>query len=75
MLHDMEIKTLERAFAVTINGQLIELPDPNPAFEPKQVRSLYSCTYPDITNARIDGPFVENDKMLYKFVHTLGTKG
>ncbi|MBW8683504.1 PRTRC system protein C [Chitinophaga rhizophila] len=73
----MQLATvLEREFTVTVNGKPVTLKDPDNSWTPKQVRSFYgAATYPQVLNANIEGPVIENDKRVYKFVTTLGTKG
>jgi len=53
----------------------IVLQDPNPAMTPDQVMNHYSSQYSELTTATVHGPTVENDKMIYKFKTTIGTKG
>lgn len=73
----MQLATiLVREFSVMVDGKSISLPDPDTSWTPKQVRSFYGAgTYPQVLNANIEGPEIENDKRVYKFVSTLGTKG
>jgi PRTRC genetic system protein C len=52
-----------------------ELPDPNPKMTPEEAMSFYTNTYPDLTNANVFGPEIENDKVVYTFKSTVGVKG
>lgn len=52
-----------------------ELPDPNPALSPEEVMAYYSNQYPELTTSNIFGPKIENDKAVYEFKTTVGTKG
>lgn len=51
------------------------LPDPNKNLPPGQVLEIYSNTYPELTNAKIVGPKIEDNKQVYEFQTVLGTKG
>jgi PRTRC genetic system protein C len=67
----MEIKRLEREF--TYNG--IKLPDPNPTMSIEQVRDAYAPAYPELTTAAVEGPEATGDKLVYRFVRAVGSKG
>jgi PRTRC genetic system protein C len=67
--------TLDRVFLYKNNDREIVLSDPNPSFLPKEVLNFYSATYATLTTATIEGPEVENDSIVYRFVSTIGTKG
>ncbi len=66
---------LPRVFLFTENDEEIELDDANPDFTPEDILNFYSATYPILTTAKVQGPFIENDKLQYRFVSTMGTKG
>ncbi len=66
---------LERAFQFSHEGQDMELADPSSNFSPEAVLNFYAQTYPVLTTAKIRGPEISNDKVLYQFVSTIGTKG
>lgn len=51
------------------------LPDPNKELPPSEVLNIYSNTYPELTNAQIVGPTIEDNKQVYEFKTVLGTKG
>lgn len=53
----------------------LQLPDPDPALTPEQVRDALSAQYPEITTAVIEGPDASGDKLVYKFTRAIGTKG
>ncbi|MBL4953434.1 PRTRC system protein C, partial [Neobacillus sp. YIM B02564] len=40
-----------------------------------EVRDIYSATFPELTNATVEGPEDKGDKLVYKFVKTAGAKG
>ncbi|WP_186058892.1 PRTRC system protein C [Burkholderia gladioli] len=67
----MKIEPLAREFAY--NGA--KLADPAPAFTVQQVRDFYSQTYPELTNADIEGPAVKGNRNVYTFRRAVGTKG
>ena len=66
---------LPRVFKFDNSGTEVELSDPNETFSPESVLNFYSATYPILTTAKIEGPEIVNDKVSFKFVTTLGTKG
>ncbi|RQY60817.1 PRTRC system protein C [Burkholderia stagnalis] len=67
----MQIETLAREFSY--NGA--KLADPAPAFTLQQVRDFYSQTYPELTNAEIEGPVIKGARNIYTFRRAVGTKG
>lgn len=67
----LEAKTLKRVFKY---GKLT-LSDPDPIMEPKDVMQFYSGQYPELTNASLEGPSIENDKIMFEFGKTVGVKG
>ena len=42
---------------------------------PDQVMTFYSNTYPELTTSAVHGPTYDNDKVVYRFNTTVGTKG
>jgi PRTRC genetic system protein C len=67
----LEKKELDRGFKF---GEIV-LTDPNPSFTTNQVLDFYSDQYPELVNANITGPTIENDVMVYKFGASVGKKG
>jgi PRTRC genetic system protein C len=49
--------------------------DPNVSWTPDQVKDFLANQYPHLTNAKVEGPEVLTNKVKYKFVTTVGTKG
>ena len=49
--------------------------DPNPSDSPEMVMSYYSNFYPELTTATVHGPVIKDDKAVYEFKTTIGTKG
>lgn len=66
---------LKREFVVESKGNKVVLPDPDPNMSPDQVMAFYSNTYPELVTSSCDGPAYENDRMVYSFKTTVGTKG
>ncbi len=50
-------------------------PDPNPMLSPEEVMAYYSNQHPELTTSNVFGPKIENDKAVYEFKTTIGTKG
>lgn len=72
----LQVTTLKRTFIIKKGkGKDIELPDPNPEMLSAEVIKFYSAEHPELTNATINGPKVENDKAVYGFNSSVGTKG
>jgi|TARA_R110000803_G_scaffold122465_1_gene190452 PRTRC genetic system protein C len=67
----LEAKTLKRVFKY---GKLT-LSDPDPIMEAKDVMQFYSGQYPELTNASLEGPSIENDEIMFEFGKTVGVKG
>jgi PRTRC genetic system protein C len=67
--------SLERSFSFTDKEQEINLADPSQAFSPEAVLNFYAQTYPILTTAKIEGPEIIDDKVQYRFISTIGTKG
>lgn len=66
---------LERVFLFKDKDVELELADPHPEWSKEAVQNYYAVTYPILTTATIEGPEISNDRVEYKFVSTLGTKG
>lgn len=69
------ITDLPRVFHFKRENRDINLPDPNTAWKPEDVMMFYANDYPELINAKMQGPMVEGEKILYKFDHQPGTKG
>ena len=70
-MSNIVIATATRIF--TLRGQRIA--DPNPDLTPEGVRDLLSGTYPELTNAALEGPIYQGDEAVYTFSVKAGTKG
>lgn len=66
---------LERVFLFKNNDTEMELADPTPNMQPESVLNFYSQTYPVLTTAKIEGPEINNDRVEFRFVTNIGTKG
>ena len=51
------------------------LDDPDGNLSPNEVMDFYSRVYPELTTASVNGPVFEEDKAVYEFKTTIGTKG
>lgn len=69
------VTNLERVFIHNEKGLDIELTDPSDKLSPEAVLNFYAQTYPVLTTAKIEGPEIINDKVCFKFISTMGTKG
>ncbi|WP_439698189.1 PRTRC system protein C [Mucilaginibacter sp. AW1-7] len=71
----MIVNTLSRVFLHKDNGQDVRLADPGADFSMVAVLNFYANTYPILTTAKITGPEIKDDEVLYRFETTMGTKG
>jgi PRTRC genetic system protein C len=71
----LSITSLERVFRFKNGNAEITLQDPNPAMSPDEVMDFFSNSYPELTTATVHGPEIENDRIIYRFKTTIGTKG
>ena len=71
----LTVTTLERVFKFENRNAEMALQDPNPAMSPEEVMDFFSNTYPELTTATVHGPQIENDRVVYHFKTTIGTKG
>lgn len=53
----------------------VRIPDPSHHLSPEEVRAVLATMYPDIATATITGPEAVGDKLVYRFVAAIGTKG
>jgi PRTRC genetic system protein C len=73
MSGNLEVKQLQREFVDAKTNATYT--DPNISWTPDQVKDFLANQYPHLTNAKIEGPEVLTNKVKYKFVTTIGTKG
>lgn len=69
------VNGMQRSFTFKKGSETIKLSDPNPAESPEAVMSYYSNIYPELTTATVHGPEIREDKAVYEFKTTIGTKG
>ena len=70
----MNITRLQRRFQY----RQIPLDDPDPALDPMAVRRFYIAQFPELTNAKVEGPTFEGGAdgfETYTFKPLAGTKG
>ncbi len=66
---------LKREFVIENKGVKTVLPDPDPNMSPDQVMTFYSNTYPELVTSSCHGPSYQDDRMVFTFKTTVGTKG
>ncbi|GAE84953.1 PRTRC system protein C [Bacteroides reticulotermitis] len=71
----LEIKGLKRVFKMKKGNATLTLDDPDSNLSLTEVMDLYSITYPELTTATLQGPECEEDRVVYWFKTTIGTKG
>lgn len=69
------INGMQRSFTFKKGNETITLSDINASDSPEAVMSYYSNIYPELTTATIHGPEIRDDKAVYDFKTTIGTKG
>lgn len=68
-------KELPRIFLMKEQEQERRLTDPGIALSPGEVLNFYANTFPVLTTAKITGPEIQMDEVIYRFESTMGTKG
>lgn len=71
----LQIKGLKRVFKLKKNSSTLELDDPDSQMSLTEVMDFYSMHYPELTTATVHGPEFEEDRVIYEFKTTIGTKG
>ena len=71
----MIVNELSRVFLHKENGQEVRLADPGSTFSAAEVQHFYANSYPILTTAKIRGPEIVNDEVVYHFETSMGTKG
>lgn len=71
----LQIEGIQRVF---MHGEQ-ELTDPGSDLDPKGVRDFYASAYPEITNAGVQGPDIEEREggrvAVYRFSENVGRHG
>lgn len=71
----LDIKGLKRVFKLKKGNTTLTLDDPDSKMTLAEVMDFYSMTYPELTTATVHGPEFEEDRGVYEFKTTIGTKG
>ena len=71
----LDIKGLKRVFILKKGNGTLTLEDPDSRMSPSEVTDFYSMNYPELTTATLHGPELEEDRAVYRFKTTIGTKG
>ena len=71
----LDIKGLKRVFILKKGNGTLTLEDPDIRMSLSEVTDFYSINYPELTTATLHGPELEEDRAVYRFKTTIGTKG
>ena len=71
----LDIKGLYRVFILKNENDTLTLEDPDSRMSLSEVTDFYSMNYPELTTATLHGPELEEDRAVYRFKTTIGTKG
>ena len=71
----LDIKGLKRVFILKKGNGTLTLEDPDCRMSLSEVTDFYSINYPELTTATLHGPELEEDRAVYRFKTTIGTKG
>ena len=71
----LDIKGLKRVFILKKGNDPLTLEDPDSRMSLSEVTDFYSMNYPELTTATLQGPELEEDRAVYRFKTTIGTKG
>ena len=71
----LNIKGLKRVFILKKGNDTLTLEDPDSRMSLSEVTDFYSINYPELTTATLHGPELEEDRAVYRFKTTIGTKG
>ncbi len=71
----LDIKGLKRVFILKKGNGTLTLEDPDSRMSLSEVTDFYSINYPELTTATLPGPELEEDRAVYRFKTTIGTKG
>ena len=71
----LDIKGLKRVFILKKENGTLTLEDPDSRISLSEVTDFYSINYPELTTATLHGPELEEDRAVYRFKTTIGTKG
>ena len=71
----LDIKGIKRVFKLKKGNSTLVLEDPDSRMSLTEVTDFYSMNYPELTTATLHGPEFEEDRAVYHFKNTIGTKG
>ena len=71
----LDIKGLKRVFILKKGNDTLTPEDPDSRMSLSEVTDFYSMNYPELTTATLQGPELEEDRAVYRFKTTIGTKG
>lgn len=71
----LDIKGLKRVFILKKGNGTLTLEDSDSRMSLSEVTDFYSINYPELTTATLHGPELEEDRAVYRFKTTIGTKG
>lgn len=71
----LDIKGIKRVFKLKKGNSTLVLEDPDSRMSLTKVTDFYSMNYPELTTATLHGPEFEEDRAVYHFKTTIGTKG
>ncbi|SCH95334.1 PRTRC system protein C [uncultured Bacteroides sp.] len=71
----LDIKGIRRVFKLKKGNSTLVLEDPDSRMSLTEVTDFYSMNYPELTTATLHGPEFEEDRAVYHFKTTIGTKG
>lgn len=71
----LDIKGLKRVFILKKGNDTLTLEDPDSRMSLSEVTDFYSMNYPELTTATLHGAELEEDRAIYRFKTTIGTKG
>ena len=66
---------MKRVFILKKGNGTLTLEDPDSRMSLSEVTDFYSINYPELTTATLHGPEFEEDRAVYHFKTTIGTKG
>ena len=66
---------MKRVFILKKGNGTLTLEDPDSRKSLSEVTDFYSINYPELTTATLHGPELEEDRAVYRFKTTIGTKG
>ena len=71
----LDIKGIKKVFKLKKGNSTLVLEDPDSRMSLTEVTDFYSMNYPELTTATLHGPEFEEDRAVYHFKTTIGTKG